>query len=212
MKKEVVFFVCVVILALLVSVLSGCSKPVQEIKSGIYITKDELSSLTIGADRTFRLNRNIATDYDPAGNYILDGDKLVLQVNGNEKETIEFLISGDTLIFQSGELAEGLIEKGTEFTYEEEKKQLWDYRPMLSFGELLYFDTGKVKEQLPEEWTEIGVIEEVCSSTEPMKMGADHYIANGFSTGTKIFGKAQDTNTIYVVYEDRFIEYVLQDN
>jgi len=212
MKKGSAFLIGLVILTLLVSALSGCSKSVQEIKLGIYVAKDELASLNIGDDRTFRLDRNVATDYDPTGNYILDGDKLVLQVNGDEKETIEFIISGDTLIFQSGELTESLIKKGTEFIYEDEKEQLWDYRPMISLGESLYFDTGKMKEQLSEEWMEIGTIEEVCSSTEPMKMGADHYIANDFSIGTKIYGKDQDLYTIYVAFDDKFIEYVLQDN
>ena len=212
MKKGSAFLIGLVILTLLVSALSGCSKSVQEIKLGIYVAKDELASLNIGDDRTFRLDRNVATDYDPTGNYILDGDKLVLQVNGDEKETIEFIISGDTLIFQSGELTESLIKKGTEFIYEDEKEQLWDYRPMISLGESLYFDTGKMKEQLSEEWMEIGTIEEVCSSTEPMKMGADHYIANNFSIGTKIYGKDQDLYTIYVAFDDKFIEYVLQDN
>lgn len=212
MKKVFGFSIGLVLLTLLVLALSGCSNSVQEIKSGIYVVKDELASLSIGEDRTFRLNRNAATDYDPTGNYILDGDKLVLQVNGDEKETIEFKISGDTLIFQSGELAESLIKKGTEFIYEDEKERRWDYRPMISLGESLYFDTGKMKEQLSEEWMEIGTIEEVCSSTEPMKMGADYYIANDFSVGTKIYGKDQDLNIIYVAYDDKFIEYVLQDN
>ncbi len=211
MKKGFGFPIGLVLLTLLVLTIFGCSKSVQEIKSGIYVAKDELASLNIGEDRTFRLNRNIATDYDPTGNYILDGDKLVLQVNGDEEETIEFKISRDKLIFQSGELAESLIKKGTEFIYEDKKEQQWDYRPMISLGESLYFDTGKMKEQLSEEWMEIGAIEEFCSSTEPMKMGEDYYIANYFSVGTKIYGKDQDLNTIYVAYDDKFIEYVLQD-
>lgn len=212
MKKGCVFVVGLVFLALTVSTLHGCSKLPQEIKSGMYVTNNELVSLIIEEDRTFRLNRHIATSYDPTGNYIVDGDNLVLQVNGDEKETIEFRIKKDTLIFKSGELAEGLIKKGTEFIYENKKEQLWDYRPMISLGELLYFDTGKVKKQLSEEWVAIGTIGEVCSSTEPIKMEADYYIANRFSVGTKIYGKKQDLNIIYVEYDNKFIEYVLQDN
>jgi hypothetical protein len=100
MKKGSAFLIGIVILTLLVSALYGCSKSVEEMKSGIYVAKDKLSSLSIGNGRTFRLNRNAATDYDPTGYYILDGNKLVLQVNGDEKEAIEFIISGDTLIFQ----------------------------------------------------------------------------------------------------------------
>lgn len=212
MRKRCVFLIGVVVLTLLVSSLYGCSKSAQEIKSGVYVSKDEMASLSIGEDRTFRLNRHIATSYDPTGSYIIDGDKLVLQVNGDEKETIEFRISRDTLIFEAGELAESLIKKGTEFLYEDKKEQQWDYRPMISLGESLYFDTGKTKTQLSEEWMEIGAIEEVCSSTEPMKMGANRYIANDFSVGTKIYGNGQDLDTIYIDYDDKFIEYVLQDN
>lgn len=95
------------------------------------------------------------------------------------------------------------------FIYEDEEK--WDYRPMISFKESLYFDTGKMKVQLSEEWIEIGAIEEVGSSIEPMKKGADHFIANGFIIGTKIYGKDSDLDTIYVAYDDKFIEYILQD-
>ena len=55
MKKEFEFPIGLIILILLVLPLSGCSKIVQEIESGIYVSKDKLSSLSIEEDRTFQL-------------------------------------------------------------------------------------------------------------------------------------------------------------
>lgn len=118
MKKTSAYLVVILILAMLALVLSGCSKSVVEIKTGIYYSSERFASLTIGEDETFILNRDIATSYDPAGSYIIDGDKLLLQSN---EGIIEFKISDDILIFESGEIAESLIKKGTEFKYKEEK-------------------------------------------------------------------------------------------
>lgn len=93
----------------------------ESIQIGRYVTEDGLASVEIKEGKQFYLNRHIATSYDPIGNYIIVGDKLVLQVNGDEKETIEFKISEDKLVFESGKLAESLIKKGAVFIYEEER-------------------------------------------------------------------------------------------
>lgn len=180
------------------------------IKSGKYISEDGLSWVEIKDDNQYSFNRHIGTSYVPTGNYMIEDDKLVLY-DDEEKRLFDFTFDGNKLIFKSGELAEGLIEKDTAFTYGDEKEQLWDYRPMISFGESLYFDTGKAREQISEEWVQIEEIKETCSLMKPMKTGADHYIANSFAIGTKIYERVQDSDTIYVEYNGKFIEYVLQD-
>lgn len=207
MAKRIMFFMLsFIIFAGLVACKNGVN-----IKIGKYVTENGLAWVELKEGKQFSFNRNIATDYDPVGTYILNKDKIVLQVNGNENEAIEFKASGGKLIFESGKLAESLIEKGTVFIYEEEQAQQWDYRPMISFGDSIYFDTGKTEEQLSKEWMKIGEIKEVCSSNKPMKTGADHYISNVFSTGTEIYGKSQDLDIIYIAYGNKFIEYILQD-
>lgn len=118
MKKTSVYLVVIVILAMMTLVLSGCSESVGEIKTGVYYSSERFASLTIGEDETFILNRDIATSYDPAGSYTIEGDKLLLKSN---EGIIEFKISDDMLTFESGEIAESLIKKGTEFIYKDEK-------------------------------------------------------------------------------------------
>lgn len=120
MKRISIVLKIVLLIIALTFILSGCTKTINDIKVGEYATNERIASLTIGEDRTFVLNRHIATSYDPTGNYTIDGDKLALHVNGDmEKDIIIFKINGDTLIFENGEIAEGLIEKGTEFIYKE---------------------------------------------------------------------------------------------
>lgn len=118
MKKTNVYLIVILILAMLILVLSGCSKSVGEIKTGVYIGNEGLSSLIIEEDKTYILIRHIATSYCPAGNYTIEGDKLLLESN---EGIIEFKIKDDILIFESGEIAENLIKKGTEFRCEDEK-------------------------------------------------------------------------------------------
>jgi len=212
MKKGYIFLIGVLVLTLAIVGLYKGIKPADAIKPGLYITEDGLASLLIEDDGTFLLNRHIATDYDPTGNYSVSGDDLVLEVNGDKNETITFGISSGKLIFKSGKLAENLIAVGTPFLYEESKEGEWDYRPMISLGESLYFDTGEVEKELSEKWHEGGKIEEMCSSTEPMKMGETHYIANALSDGTIIYTNDEEINRIYALYEGQFIEYVLQES
>lgn len=116
MKRVLTILKIMSLVFALTFILSGCTKAVDNIKIGVYVANERLASLTIGEDRTFVLNRDIATSYDPAGNYTIKGNKLLLQSN---EGTIEFKINGDTLIFESGEIAESLIKEGTEFIYEE---------------------------------------------------------------------------------------------
>ena len=111
----------VMLITLIVFTLLACSKTNSELKLGVYVSKDELASLTLGEDNTFILNRHIATSYDPSGNYQIDENILILKFDKDETQMIRFKIHGNTLTFESGEIAETLIKKGTEFIFQEEK-------------------------------------------------------------------------------------------
>ncbi len=211
MEKKYMYPVVIIFIIVFFSSIFRSLNQFQDFKLGVYTTADGWSSLNLEEDLTFSLNRSLSTSYDPEGDYLVKGDKLILRVNGNDDEIIQFRISDNVLIFESGKLAENLIEKGTRFNYDVQMEQLYDYRQMISYGKLLYFDTGKSKEQLSQEWVEIGMIEEVCLSIEPMKIEEDYYIANHFSVGTILFGNNRDVDVIYVKYNDRFIEYILQE-
>lgn len=112
--------VSVLLITLIVFTLLACSKSDTELKLGVYVTKDEVASLTLLEDNHFSLNRHLVTSYDPSGNYKIDGNNLLLYINEDETQIIKFIISGDKLIFESGEIAESLIEKGTEFILQED--------------------------------------------------------------------------------------------
>ncbi|MGB4661243.1 MAG: hypothetical protein WBI07_18875 [Mobilitalea sp.] len=85
---------------------------------GTYITENGLASLTLTENCEFTFNRYIATNYDPSGRYYVEGDILILYVN--EEEEYRFRIMGDSVLeFISGDMAEGLVEKGTEFLYQQ---------------------------------------------------------------------------------------------
>lgn len=208
MKKIVISIILIV--AAIVSLIMFLNTS-NEIESGVYVTSDNMASLKLGDDQTFRFNRNIATSYVPEGNYEIIGNKLLLKVNGSDDETITFLIDKNALVFDSGKLADNLVEKGTTFKLQPEMKEFYDYRPMISYGDRLYFDTGKAEDGLSDKWTKISTIEEVCSSSEPMKKGEAYFIANDFSVGTEIYGIDGNEDVIYVKYNDKYVEYVLQD-
>lgn len=113
MKRTSVYLIVIV----MTLILSGCSESAGGIKMGVYYSNESFASLTIGEDKTFILYRDIGTSYDPTGSYTVEEDKLLLKSNDG---IIEFKISDDVLIFESGEIAESLIKKGTEFIYKEE--------------------------------------------------------------------------------------------
>lgn len=97
MKKSSFVLKTMLLVIVITLILSGCTKTAYEVKIGEYVTNEVLASVSIAEGKTFRLNRHIATSYDPTGNYTIDGDKLVLYVNGDmDKDTIIFKINGDT--------------------------------------------------------------------------------------------------------------------
>ncbi|HZK33142.1 MAG TPA: hypothetical protein VFC60_01460 [Tissierellaceae bacterium] len=121
MKKRRILLLSMLLAIMFILIVSGCSKTIDSVKTGVYVTADGMSYLMINeSEETFEFQRGV-TSYTPDGKYIIDGDKLLLYINGEMENTdFEFTISGGTLIFESGELAEGIIEKGTEFIYEDE--------------------------------------------------------------------------------------------
>jgi len=108
------------LITVIVFTLLACSKSNSELKLGIYVTNDELASLTLGEDNTFLLNRQITTSHNPNGNYKIEGNILLLNFDKDETQKIKFRIRGNILIFESEELAETLIKKGSEFIFQEE--------------------------------------------------------------------------------------------
>ena len=99
MKKGYIFLIGVLVLILAIVAFYKGIMPADAIKPGLYITEDGLASLLIEDDGTFLLNRHIATDYDPTGNYNVTGDDLLLEVNGDKNEMITFGISSGDGIF-----------------------------------------------------------------------------------------------------------------
>jgi hypothetical protein len=121
MKKSIILVV-ILIAIMLTSVLSGCSKSADVIKLGVYDANEGFAILRIDEDKTFVLFRDAFSSYAPMGSYTIDGDKLLLNVD-DELETgiIEFKIDDEMLIFESGEIIESQIKKGTEFVYRNEE-------------------------------------------------------------------------------------------
>lgn len=123
MKKKPMIYLLITLVVILTSTFVGCSKTDDEIKedseikTGVYATTDGLSYLTINeTDKSFVFQRGV-TSYRPFGSYDIDGDKLLLNV---DEDIIKFEINGDRLIFESGELAQDLIKRGTEFIFTNE--------------------------------------------------------------------------------------------
>ena len=85
-----------------------------ELALGRYVSEDGLAWVELKEDNRFEFCRYIATSYWPNGDYSIQEDELVLSVAENEQ--YRFSIVGDTIVFQSGEYAESLIEIGAVFT------------------------------------------------------------------------------------------------
>ena len=121
MNKKYKFYISVLLVFITLFTLSGCFKTAYSVKTGVYVTADEMSYLRIDiSDKTFEFQRGV-TSYIPSGIYDINGNKLLLYIyDENYKTDFEFLITEDHLIFESGKLAEDIIEKGTKFIYKSE--------------------------------------------------------------------------------------------
>lgn len=107
----------VILIAAAVLFTSACSFQDKELSTGKYEMKDGKTAdwawVLLEEENHFIFNRNIATSYLPTGTYSVEDDELILKVN--DQEIYTFRIEGDRLIFESGEYAESMIEKGTVF-------------------------------------------------------------------------------------------------
>ena len=115
------------VILIIVSVLftSACAfgGRVEAPATGKYVMKDaemeEWAWVLLEEENQFTFNRNLATSYRPMGTYSVEKDELILKVRDNE--IYRFRIEGDSLIFESGEFAEGLVEIGTVFELTKDK-------------------------------------------------------------------------------------------
>lgn len=87
----------------------------------------------------------------------------------------------------------------------------FDYPPMISFQNFLYFDTGNTHENMNQTWHEISQTQELWPQTNPMKFGENHYISNTLPMGSKIYGQGQNLSSLYVLHEGLYLEYELKD-
>lgn len=97
----------------------GCTN--KELKTGKYVMQGtelaEWAWVILEDDGKFVFNRNLATSYLPTGTYTVEKGMLILSVSADE--TYRFRIDGNNLIFDSGKLAESLVEKGAIFRLSE---------------------------------------------------------------------------------------------
>ena len=119
MEKRKIFAVFLIIFVLILGLFTGCTKQnkIDELKLGRYIMQDTepegLAWVLLSENKQFVFNRGAATSYRPSGTYSIKDEVLTLYVN--EDESYIFSIEGEKLIFQSGQFAEDLVEKGAVF-------------------------------------------------------------------------------------------------
>lgn len=115
----------IVLIAVSVLFTSACAfgGRTEEPATGKYVMQGapikEWAWVLLEEDHQFKFNRNLATSYLPMGTYSVEKDELLLKVN--DKEIYRFRIEGDRLIFESGELAESLVDIGTVFELTKDK-------------------------------------------------------------------------------------------
>ena len=120
MKRSIFYILIISFFVLIV----GCSvKDKTELETGKYVmegseTKD-LGWVILEEENKFEFNRGSVTSYRPTGTYSIEDDSLILFVS--DKESYEFEIDGDKIIFISGDLIDSHIEKGTIFKLAKDK-------------------------------------------------------------------------------------------
>ena len=106
MKK--VFFI--LILTFVSCFAASCNKQ-PTLKLGTYQTDDKLSWVVLSENNEFEFIKHATSSYIPRGTYLIKNGQLILtDANG---ETYIFDINRDKLVFQSGKMAEGMIDIGT---------------------------------------------------------------------------------------------------
>lgn len=103
---------------MIVFLVSACTIKNNEVTLGKYVLEDAevigMAWLVLSEENQFVFNRNMFTSYWPSGSYAIENGVLILIANENEVYT--FKIEGETLIFESGKHAEGLLKIGSRFT------------------------------------------------------------------------------------------------
>ncbi len=112
MKIKLIMF----LMAAIILFTSACAfqNNSEELKTGKYVLKDapneDWAWVLLEDKNEFQFNRCSATSYTPVGKYSVENHELILKVN--DDEVYRFEIKGSSLIFKSGEYAEGLLEVG----------------------------------------------------------------------------------------------------
>lgn len=114
----------IVLTTVFLILFSACNFKTQTVvlPTGKYVmvgaVEEEWAWISLEAGDNFVFNRNLSTSYRPMGSYAVDQDVLTLTVNDTEKYI--FKIQDQRLVFQSGRLAEGLLQIGTVFERQKE--------------------------------------------------------------------------------------------
>jgi len=112
--KKMVFSVTALLMILLIS---GCQGK-TELKMGTYHldgNPEKFTYVLLDEGGHFEFSRGMVLSYRPMGTYEVEGEKLILKANENEKYL--FVIRGDELIFQDE--IEGILESGSRFLLED---------------------------------------------------------------------------------------------
>lgn len=108
MRKNIVF-----VLISLFFILTACS--ISAVKTGRYVMKnavtEDWSWIDIKDGNMYEFNRAGNVSYRPSGKYLVEGDRLILNVGDNSSYT--FIIDGNSLIFESTTTNGNFIKKGT---------------------------------------------------------------------------------------------------
>ena len=97
--------------------LASCTKQTS-LKLGKYQTEDKMSYIVLSENNEFVFARHVDTSYLPSGTYLIENKQLILtDMSG---ETYVFEINNGELIFQSGKMAEGIVDIGTVYKLSEE--------------------------------------------------------------------------------------------
>jgi len=119
MKKRII---AVIILLTVIILCCACSNN-ENLEIGMYrsaeSTKYGYAEITLSENNEFVFG--VATySYCPSGKYTVEGNALILTVN--EEEKFIFTIDDEKLIFESGEWAEKVLDKGTVFQLFQEEE------------------------------------------------------------------------------------------
>jgi len=122
MRKRKVLMLLVT-LSLVFAMACSLQNKAKELKTGKYVMQDtELEDwawVILKKDNQFQFNRSSALSYMPSGTYSIEDNILILSVS--ENEVYRFMIDGDKLIFESGDMAEDFIKEGAIFKLSEKE-------------------------------------------------------------------------------------------